>query len=101
MLFKPLTQPEIEQIVDLMADGLRARLADRNMTLDLEEDARAFIARQGFDPVYGARPLRRFIAREVETPVARALVAGDVRDGAAIKVGLTDGKLAISYDNPA
>ena len=101
VLFKPLTQPEIEQIVDLMADGLRARLADRNVTLDLEEDARGFIARQGFDPVYGARPLRRYIAREVETPVARALVAGDVRDGAVIKVGLTDGKLDISYDNPA
>jgi ATP-dependent Clp protease ATP-binding subunit ClpB len=101
VLFKPLTQPEIEQIVDLMADGLRARLADRSMTLDLEEGARAFIARQGFDPVYGARPLRRFIAREVETPVARALIAGDVRDGAVIKVGLTDGKLAITYDNPA
>ena len=101
VLFKPLTQPEIEQIVDLMAGGLRARLADWSMTLDLEEDARAFIARQGFDPVYGARPLRRYIAREVETPVARALVAGDVRDGAAIKVDLTDGKLDISYDNPA
>src|SRR6516162_538289 len=100
VLFKPLTQPEIEQIVDLMAGGLGARLADRSMTLDLEEDARAFIARQGFDPVYGARPLRRFIAREVETPVARALVAGDVRDGAMIKVGLTDGKLTLSYDNP-
>ena len=67
--------------------------------LGLEEDACAFIARQGFDPVYGARPLRRYIAREVETPVARALVAGDVRDGAVIKVGLTDGKLDISYDN--
>ena len=53
MLFKPLTQPEIEQIVDLMIGGLRARLADRSMTLDLEEDARAFIARQGFDRVYG------------------------------------------------
>jgi ATP-dependent Clp protease ATP-binding subunit ClpB len=101
VLFKPLTQPEIEQIVDLMADGLRARLADRSMTLDLEEGARAFIARQGFDPVYGARPLRRYIAREVETPVARALVAGDVRDGAVIKVGLIDGKLDISYDNLA
>jgi hypothetical protein len=53
----------------------------------------------GLRPVYGARPLRRFIAREVETPVARALVAGDVRDGAVIKVGLTDGQLAVSYDN--
>jgi ATP-dependent Clp protease ATP-binding subunit ClpB len=101
VLFKPLTQPEIEQIVDLMAGGLHARLADRSMTLDLEEDARAFIARRGFDPVYGARPLRRFIAREVETPVARALVAGHARDGAVIKVGLTDGKLTLGYDNPA
>jgi ATP-dependent Clp protease ATP-binding subunit ClpB len=101
VLFKPLTQPEIEQIVDLMAGGLRTRLTARSMTLDLEEDARAFIARQGFDPVYGARPLRRYIARQVETPIARALVAGDVRDGAVIKVGLTDGKPAISYDNPA
>ena len=100
VLFKPLTQLEIEQIVDLMAGSLRARLADRDMTLDLDEAARAFIARQGFDPVYGARPLRRFIAREVETPVARALIAGDVRDGAVIKVGLTDGKLTLSYDNP-
>jgi ATP-dependent Clp protease ATP-binding subunit ClpB len=70
------------------------------MTLDLDEDARAFIAEQGFDPVYGARPLRRYIAREVETPVARALVAGDLRDGAVIKAALTDGKLTIGYDNP-
>ena len=101
MLFKPLTQPEIEQIVDHMAGALRTRLADRSMTLDLEDDARAFIAEQGFDPVYGARPLRRYIAREVETPVARALVAGDVRDGAVIRIGLTDGKLAVSYDKPA
>lgn len=101
MLFKPLTQPEIEQIVDLMVAGLRARLADRSMSLELAPDARAFIAEQGFDPVYGARPLRRFIARELETPVARALVAGDVRDGAVITVGLVDGELAVSYDNPA
>jgi ATP-dependent Clp protease ATP-binding subunit ClpB len=101
VLFKPLTQPEIEQIVDLMFGDLRARLADRTMTLELAPDARAFIAEQGFDPVYGARPLRRFIAREVETPVARALVAGDVRDGTVIKTGLTDGGLSISYDNPA
>jgi ATP-dependent Clp protease ATP-binding subunit ClpB len=100
VLFKPLTEPEVEQIVDLMVGDLRARLADRSMTLDLAESARAFIAHQGFDPVYGARPLRRYIAREVETPVARALVAGDVRDGAVIKVSLAEGKLAVSYENP-
>src|SRR5262249_11340284 len=85
---------------DLMAGSLRARLADRSMTLDLGEPARAFIARQGFDPVYGARPLRRYIAPEVETPIARALIAGDVPDCAVIKVWHTDGKLGISYDTP-
>jgi ATP-dependent Clp protease ATP-binding subunit ClpB len=100
VLFKPLTQPEIEQIVDLMFASLRARLADRSIALELAPGARGYIAQQGFDPVYGARPLRRFIAREVETRVARALVAGDVRDGAVIRVGLADGELSVSYDNP-
>src|ERR1700729_179029 len=60
VLFKPLTQPEIERIVDLMFTGLRQRLADRSLTLELTEQARRLIAQQGFDPVYGARPLRRF-----------------------------------------
>jgi ATP-dependent Clp protease ATP-binding subunit ClpB len=100
VLFKPLTQSEIEQIVDLMFGSLRARLADRSITLELAPDACSYIAQQGFDPVYGARPLRRFIAREVETRVARALVAGDVRDGAVIRVGLAGGELSVSYDNP-
>jgi ATP-dependent Clp protease ATP-binding subunit ClpB len=100
VLFKPLTQPEIERIVGLMFNDLRTRLADRRMTLDLTEDARRFVARQGFDPVYGARPLRRFIAREVETRIGRSLLAGDVHDGAVIHVGLRDGEIAVTYDNP-
>jgi ATP-dependent Clp protease ATP-binding subunit ClpB len=101
VLFKPLTQPEIERIVDLMFDDLRTRLAERQLTLEVSEEARRFIARQGFDPVYGARPLRRFIAREVETRIGRALLAGDARDGAVIRVGYTDGELVVSYENPA
>jgi ATP-dependent Clp protease ATP-binding subunit ClpB len=71
VLFKPLTEAEIERIVDLMLGDVRARLADRQMHLEVSEDARHFIAQQGFDPVYGARPLRRFIAREVETRIGR------------------------------
>lgn len=59
------------------------------------------IAQRGFDPVYGARPLRRFISPEVETRIGRARVAGDVRDGAVIRVGLADGELAVTYENPA
>jgi ATP-dependent Clp protease ATP-binding subunit ClpB len=98
VLFKPLTQPEIEAVVDLMFGDLRSRLAERQMTLEVSEDARAFIAQQGFDPVYGARPLRRFIAHEVETRIGRALLAGDVRDGAVILVGLADGELSVTYE---
>ena len=101
VLFKPLTQPEIERIVDLMFNDLRARLADRQMTLEISEDAEGFIAQRGFDPIYGARPLRRFIAREVETRIGRALLAGDVREGAVIQIELAEGELAVSYRNPA
>ncbi|HEU5107714.1 MAG TPA: ATP-dependent chaperone ClpB [Micromonosporaceae bacterium] len=100
VLFKPLTRAEIERIVDLMFNDLRARLADRRMTLELSEDACRFIANRGYDPVYGARPLRRFIAREVETRIGRALLAGDVRDGAVIRVDLRDGELVVTYENP-
>ena len=100
VLFKPLTQREIEQIVDLMFDELRARLADRRMKLEVSEQARRFIARQGYDPVYGARPLRRFIAREVETRIGRALVAGEVPDGSVIRVDLRDRDLVVEHTAP-
>ena len=100
MLFKPLTQPEIEQIVDLMFDDLRRRLADRRMTLEVTEEARRLIAEQGFDPVYGARPLRRFIAHEVETRIGRALLGGEVQDGATIRVDAAGGELLVTYENP-
>ena len=99
VLFKPLTQPEIERIVDLMFNDLRARLADRQMTLEISQEARRYIAQQGFDPVYGARPLRRFIAREVETRIGRALLAGDAQDGAVIRVDVIDGELTVTYEN--
>ena len=101
VLFKPLTQGEIEHIVDLMFEELRVRLADHRMTLDVTEDACRYIARQGFDPVYGARPLRRFIAREVETRIGRALLAGDVPDGSLIRVDLHDGALVVDHTGPA
>ncbi|RFS81389.1 ATP-dependent chaperone ClpB [Actinomadura spongiicola] len=100
ILFKPLTLPQIEQVVDLMFNDLRARLADRRMRLSIDEDARRLIAEQGFDPVYGARPLRRFIAREVETRLGRALIAGDVRDGATIHITAAIGELNVRYENP-
>ncbi|MDQ1480640.1 MAG: ATP-dependent Clp protease ATP-binding subunit ClpB [Actinomycetota bacterium] len=99
VLFKSLTQGEIEQIVDLMFDELRVRLADRRMTIEVTDDARRLIAKAGFDPVYGARPLRRFIAHEVETRIGRALLSGDILDGAVIRVAVRDGELAITHEN--
>ena len=101
VLFKPLTPAETERIVDLMLDDLRARLGERQMKLEITSDARRFIAQQGFDPIYGARPLRRFIGREVETRIGRALLSGDVLDGAVIRIDYADGELAVSYENPA
>ncbi|SNT33528.1 ATP-dependent Clp protease ATP-binding subunit ClpB [Actinomadura meyerae] len=100
ILFKPLTLPQIEQVVDLMFNDLRTRLADRQMRLSIDEDARRLIAEQGFDPVYGARPLRRFIAREVETRLGRALIAGDVRNGATIHITVAGEELNVRYENP-
>ncbi|MFF4773801.1 ATP-dependent chaperone ClpB [Microtetraspora fusca] len=100
VLFKPLTEAEIERIVDLMFGEIRARLAERRMTLEVSEEARRLIAKEGFDPVYGARPLRRFISREVETRIGRALIAGDVEDGATIDVGVSGGELAVGFRNP-
>jgi ATP-dependent Clp protease ATP-binding subunit ClpB len=101
VLFKPLTQAEIERIVDHMFNDLRARLSDRRMTIEVTEEACRFIARQGFDPVYGARPLRRFIAREVETRIGRALLGGNVPDGSVIKVDELQGEIVIENTPPA
>jgi ATP-dependent Clp protease ATP-binding subunit ClpB len=99
VLFSPLTQAQIEQIVELMFNDLRARLAERRISLEVTDEARRFIAAQGFDPVYGARPLRRFIAREVETRIGRALLTDAIPDGATIRVELKGDELLVTHDN--
>jgi ATP-dependent Clp protease ATP-binding subunit ClpB len=68
------------------------------MTLELSEDACMFIANRGYDPVYGARPLRRFIAREVETRIGRALLSGSAADGSTIFIEVDNGELAVTFD---
>ena len=96
VMFKPLTLAEIERIVDLQLEELRERLADMRITLDVTAKARRFIADQGFDPAYGARPLRRYISREVETRVGRALLRGDAADGGTISVDVVDGEITVT-----
>jgi len=98
VLFKPLTLSEIEQIVDLQMADLRRRLADRNLHLEITVAAREFVARQGYDPVFGARPLKRYLQHELETRIGRALIAGEVTDGSTLKIDLQDGHLAIQVD---
>ena len=88
VFFKPLTEMEIGQIVGLMIDELRGRLAERRIAIDLTPEAVERIVQEGYDPVYGARPLRRYIQRHLETLIARALIGGGIPDGATVKVGV-------------
>jgi ATP-dependent Clp protease ATP-binding subunit ClpB len=99
ILFKPLTLPEIERIVDLQVADVRRRLADRRLALDITPAGRELIAKEGYDPVYGARPLRRFISHEVETRIGRALLSDDIHDGATITLDADDDRLVVRWDN--
>ena len=93
VLFKPLTLADIKKIVELQLNLLRQRLMDRHIELDLSDAAKEHIARDGYDPVYGARPLKRFLQRHVETPLARKLLAGDITDHSRVSVGFNKGEL--------
>jgi ATP-dependent Clp protease ATP-binding subunit ClpB len=93
VLFKPLTLREIERIVDLQIGLLRLRLAERHIDLELTDIAKELLARRGYDPVYGARPLKRVIQRELETKLSRALLKGEITDHSRLEVHATKGEL--------
>jgi ATP-dependent Clp protease ATP-binding subunit ClpB len=95
VLFKPLQSGEIRKIVDLLLTGLRGRLVDRRITLDVTDAAKTFLGNQGYDPVYGARPLKRYLQRELETRIGRKLIAGEIPDGSVVAVDVVDGTLRI------
>jgi ATP-dependent Clp protease ATP-binding subunit ClpB len=101
VLFKPLSLDEIKHIVELLVSDLKRRLSDRRIGFELSEEAKTFIAEKGFDPVFGARPLKRFLQHEVETRVGRALVAGEVLDGATITLDVGPDGLVVKHRNPA
>ncbi len=101
VLFKPLTLPEIERIVELLTEDLRRRLEERGIALALTPAARTLVARAGYDPVYGARPLKRFLQHQLETRIARALIAGEAIEGGTVKVDVVDGALAVTIAQPA
>jgi ATP-dependent Clp protease ATP-binding subunit ClpB len=93
LLFKPLSLAEITSIVDLLLADLNRRLAERRVSVALDAAAREWVAEKGYDPVFGARPLRRFLQRHLETRLARALLAGEVAEGAALGFTVRDGAL--------
>ncbi len=99
VLFSPLTVSEIEQIVDLLTADLAKRLGEQGIGLELSPAAREFTARAGYDPVYGARPLKRYLQREVETRVGRALVGGDIGPGDRVLIDVEEGSLAIRSES--
>ncbi len=95
VLFKPLTRAELRSIVHLQVRDLERRLAERQIGLAVSEEAVDALAEQGYDPVYGARPLKRLIQQKVETPLARAIVAGTVAEGSVAHVRVSDGELQV------
>ena len=101
VIFEPLTLEEIEQIVDLLAQDLGKRLADRQLQLEITPQARTLIAREGFDPVYGARPLKRYLQREVETQIGRALIRGEAVPGSTIRLVVREGHVAVDVAPPS
>jgi ATP-dependent Clp protease ATP-binding subunit ClpB len=86
VVFRALTEAELARIVEIQLEGLRRRLSERRIALEMTEGAKMHLARVGYDPVFGARPLKRAIQREVETPVARLIVAGKTKDGGTVRV---------------
>ena len=86
IIFEPLTQEQILQIVDLMADEVAGRLAERGVSVELTADARRWLADKGYDPVFGARPLRRAVRRYVENPLAMKVISGDFALGDTVVV---------------
>ncbi len=98
VLFRPLTRPEIERIVELLTAELAKRLAERQVTLELAPAARALIAAAGYDPVYGARPLKRYLQRQLESRIARALIGGEAGEGSVVRVDAADGALTVTIE---
>ena len=91
IVFEPLTEAELAQIVDLMLAEVRGRLSDRHVDFEVTDAAKAELVKQGFDRVYGARPMRRTITRQIENPLAKRILAGEFGEGDLARVDVTDG----------
>jgi ATP-dependent Clp protease ATP-binding subunit ClpC len=96
IIFQPLTEEHLKKIVDLLILEVQKRLADRNIKLDLDDEARAWLLKEGYEPAYGARPLRRAIQRYVENPLSSKILQGEIKDGETAVVGVSGDVLSFS-----
>ncbi|MFL2063226.1 ATP-dependent chaperone ClpB [Latilactobacillus sakei] len=99
IMFTPLSLQDVEQIVVKMLADLSHRLADQEITLTISEDAKLWVAKEGYDPAFGARPLRRYITNRIETPLAKEIIAGNVLPNTTVEIGLKDNQLV--FENKA
>ena len=101
VFYKPLTKADITQIIDLLVKDLNERLDDKQLSCQLTEEAKDFIIDSAYDPVYGARPLRRFVQHHVETLIGRQIIAEDIQPGSRMIIDFKDGKLTVEVIPPA
>ena len=96
IMFRPLTRENLSGIIDIMVEGLRKRLADKGLGLELTDAARQLIIDRGYDPLYGARPLRRYLQSSAETLIARAILRGDLPSGSTLTLDAENGELKLA-----
>ncbi|MFR3558875.1 MAG: ATP-dependent Clp protease ATP-binding subunit, partial [Paraclostridium sordellii] len=99
IMFKPLDKEGIRKIIDIFLDDLRRRLSDRQMTLSITEDAKDILIKEGYDPIYGARPLKRYISNVLETKIAKMVIAGQIYNGCHIVIDGSDDNIDIKVED--
>ena len=99
VLFKPLTRDELGKIADLQLKDLQKRLQENRINLDISGAVKNYIVTNGYDPVYGARPMKRLIQQKIETPIARVILAGSRTEGATLNVDFVDGSISVKISN--
>jgi ATP-dependent Clp protease ATP-binding subunit ClpB len=101
IVFRPLDESQLMEIVGLLLNAVEGRLAESGIGLEVTDAARAFIAREGYDPTFGARPLRRAIQRAIENPLAKAVLSGEYTRGDTVRIDVKDGALAFEKTSSA
>jgi ATP-dependent Clp protease ATP-binding subunit ClpB len=96
VVFHRLKREAMAAIVDIQIKRLQALVADRKITLELDDQARTWLANKGYDPIYGARPLKRVIQKQVQDPLAEEILRGTVKDGETVRVSVRDGQLTVN-----